>query len=116
VTLTVTDSAGCTNAAISRNLVIVEEPLNVFAPNAFSPNGDGLNDYFEIKTQLVKRLQVTIYDRFGNIIYQSNDVNFKWDGTVNGSPAPEGAYVYTIKGEFYNGKSFEQKGSVTIIR
>lgn len=116
VTLTVTDSAGCTNAAIARNLVIVEEPLHVFAPNAFSPNGDGLNDYFEIKTQLVRRLQITIYDRFGNVIYESNDINFKWDGTVNGSPAPEGAYVYTIKGEFYNGKPFEKKGSITIIR
>ncbi len=116
VTLTVTDSAGCSNSIVKNNLIIVEEPLKVFAPNAFSPNGDGINDVFEIKTQLVKEIQITIYDRFGGIVFTSNDVNFQWDGTYNGKACQEGAYAYVIKGKFYNNKPFEQKGSVLIIR
>ncbi len=117
VTLTVTDSAGCTNSIVKNNLIIVEEPLKVFVPNAFSPNGDGINDVFEIKTQLVKELQITVYDRFGGIVFSSNDINFRWDGTdKSGKACQEGAYVYYIKGKFYNNKPFEQNGSILIIR
>ena len=73
-------------------------------PTAFSPNGDGLNDRFTIRTHDLKSLEVTIFDAGGNQVYQWNGLDGGWSGRLaNGSRAPSGTYRYAVKGEATDG-------------
>ncbi|MBY0424671.1 MAG: gliding motility-associated C-terminal domain-containing protein, partial [Cytophagales bacterium] len=73
----------------------------VFAPSAFSPNGDGKNDQFEVFGSFVTRFEINIYNRWGELIYHSDDFHFKWDGKFRGLDVPISAYPYVI---YYEGK------------
>jgi gliding motility-associated-like protein len=116
VTLTVVDSAGCRNIFTKSNYVEVNRFVNVIVPNAFSPNGDGINDYFNVQYRLIKTFEIKIFDRWGNQVYQSQDINFRWDGSVNGTPAPEGTYVFIVTGTTTTNDPVEVGGSFTLIR
>lgn len=116
VTLTVVDSAGCRNVVTKNSFVEVTRFVNVIVPNAFSPNGDGINDYFNVQYRLIRTFEIKIFDRWGNQVYQSQDVNFRWDGTVGGNPAPEGTYVYIVTGTTTTQDPVEVGGSFTLIR
>ena len=86
-------------------------------PNAFTPNNDHLNDRFQVIVQgRLKSYHISVYNRFGNVVYSGNDINGNWDGTVKGEPAPSGVYVYVITGLSYENKSIAQKGIVTLLR
>lgn len=116
VKLTVIDSNGCKSEMEKMNYVEVELLVGVVPPNAFSPNGDGANDYFYIESSKMKTWYIIILDRWGNKVYESNDLLFRWDGTINGSPAPEGIYVYQLTGWALDGHPVERTGSVVLIR
>lgn len=91
----VTDRFGCTY----RDSILVEEigqATGPFVPNAFTPNGDGLNDMFEIKGFNEETFEVSVFDRWGKQIFYSQSVNDSWDGRIDGMDAPEGAYVYKV--------------------
>jgi gliding motility-associated-like protein len=92
-------------------------PGQIFIPNVFSPNGDGLNDFFEITFVNLEYLDISIYDRWGKFVYSSGDKNFKWNGTRNGKPLPEGAYYYHVNYKFNtNENPLDAKGTVMILR
>jgi gliding motility-associated-like protein len=97
--------------------VHVIEP-DVWAPTAFTPDGDGRNDRFYIRAQGVEKFELTVFDRSGRLVYRSEDPNEGWDGTVQGSGErlPEGAYVYRANGELSDGTVFEEKGTINLIR
>ena len=116
VTLTVVDSAGCRHSITKSSFVEVNRFVNVIVPNAFSPNGDGINDYFNVQYRLIRTFEIKIFDRWGNQVYQSQDINFRWDGTVNGVPAPEGTYVFIVTGTTTTQVPVEVGGSFTLIR
>ena len=79
----------------------------------FSPNGDGINDYWKIPNILdLGRVHVKVYDRWGNLIYESTDYQNNWDGTYKGKPVPEGAYIYFIITQ----KNGTQSGVVNLVR
>ena len=79
--LVVTSDAGCTDSA---DLCIVIEPeFTFFIPNAFSPNGDGINDEFYAKGEGIKKFQMSIYDRWGMEVFFADDINDRWDGKAN---------------------------------
>ena len=79
----------------------------------FSPNGDGINDYWKIPNILdLGRVHVKIYDRWGNLLYESTDYQNNWNGTYNGNPVPEGAYIYFIITQ----KNGTQSGVVNLVR
>ncbi len=86
----------------------------LFVPNVFTPNGDGLNEFFVIKGKDVHCLRsLSLYDRWGNLIYYSESQPLQWDGNKqNGNPAQEGVYVFVL--EKYNGE--KRVGTVTLIR
>jgi gliding motility-associated-like protein len=88
-------------------------------PNVFTPNNDGINDFFEINVLRPDALNciedVQIYDRWGNIVFQALSPPFKWDGNYNGAPAKEGAYFYLILFQ-HNGRRSYRSGIVTVIR
>jgi gliding motility-associated-like protein len=88
----------------------------IYSPNAFSPNGDGANDVFNLVGVYVGDYSLLIYDRWGNEIYTTNSTKTGWDGTNNGKSCPEGVYVFRANGIGYDGRELEMKGSVTLIR
>lgn len=117
--ITVSNIHGC--SASDEVLIKMQCDENkVFIPNAFTPDGDGVNDVFRILgISYVKHL--IIYDRYGKKVFERNnylaaDKSLAWDGTVNGYPQPTGTYVYFAEMECESGGIFTRKGTVTLIR
>jgi gliding motility-associated-like protein len=118
-TVTVVDANGCSSSD-NVNVNFNSETCEVSAPTAFSPNGDGNNDYYKVDFLCPPlSFHLTIYDRWGEKIFESNDVEKKWDGTIKGKPAEAGVYIYVIKSEIKKGESIvskELKGNLTLLR
>lgn len=87
-----------------------------FTPNAFTPNDDGNNDRFFVVAPGVRQMTLEIYDRWGRLIFQTSDLDGGWDGTYKGKSAPEGVYIFQLKGNATNGTKLNTTGSVTLIR
>ncbi|MFN3917257.1 MAG: PKD domain-containing protein [Flavobacteriales bacterium] len=97
VTLTVTNSAGCSDEFTLN--VIVNGIFTLYAPNAFTPNGDGINDLFEIKGEAINEANynLKIFNRWGEMVFESNSLSKGWDGrTKLGENVPLGIYVWKI--------------------
>jgi large repetitive protein len=89
----------------------------VYAGNAFTPNGDGLNDVFPILHAGVVSGSWAVYSRWGREIRRFASIEDSWDGRMqDGRPAPEGAYVFVVKARLNSGAEVEQSGSITLIR
>jgi len=88
----------------------------VFIPNAFTPNGDRVNDEFRVRTNTLKNIQLIIYDRWGNKVFETNDISKGWDGSYKGRPAAVDAYGYFFTGECLQGEKISLKGNVTLLR
>ncbi len=86
----------CTDTIL--DTIRVTAPYTLFMPNAFTPNGDGLNDYFEFKLSGVSSVHFTIYDRWGGILFSSTALDARWDGKSNGKGdvLPTGIYAFTM--------------------
>ena len=99
------------------NAVVVEKPYALYSPNAFSPDGDGINDLFKISGQGIMDFQIEIYNRWGQMVYKSFDLSSGWDGTFNGKKLPTGTFVYKIKTSKY-GVELElvKSGTVALVR
>lgn len=102
-------SAGCDST-----IVLYLEFTSVYIPNAFSPNGDNINDYFEIYTadDTFQEIEIQIFDRWGNLIFEGN----KWDGTYKSRAMDTGVYVYVIRFVGVDGRVTTRSSSVTLIR
>jgi gliding motility-associated-like protein len=113
--LTAFDSIGCKDDD-TVFIKVYEGPMYYF-PNAFTPNGDGVNDYFG-PTAVGMRTTgyFRIFDRYGNPVFESKDLIKGWNGTLKGKPAATGTYVWMIKGIDKNGTAVEMKGTVILIR
>jgi gliding motility-associated-like protein len=117
VTLMITDSYGCNYSHIWNELITVEENIRLHVPNAFTPNGDGINDFFYVESMLVRELTTQIYDRWGKLVYESENLSFQWDGKDSkGLQCSEGAYTFVMRGYALNGQYVERKGTVLIMR
>ena len=114
ITLIVETKEGCKDT--TSNPIKYRNQLKIFVPTAFSPNGDGVNDFFKIAYLNLSNFNVFIYDRWGNKLYQSQDPNFRWDGSLEGSPLQEGVYTVYLKGIGSKGEQVEYSGTVTLIR
>jgi gliding motility-associated-like protein len=91
---------------------------DVFIPNVFSPNGDQVNDEFTISfssTQDIATVSSSIFDRWGNLVYNSKEINFSWDGRFKNEIVQSGVYAYLINVEYLDGENRMFKGDVTII-
>jgi len=112
-----TSTNGC-QAANSVTITVIPT-YEVYIPNAFTPNGDGNDDYFEVfgNKDVWKFFSIEIFDRVGEKVFESNDMNFKWDGSYKGKPLPLGVYVYTVRvvyADNHTDKLF--KGGVTLLK
>lgn len=109
------NAINCNEEAWSAELCISYEPT-VFAANAFTPNGDGINDVWEVKGRFFSRVDLRIFNQWGREVFASNRLDVGWDGLSNGKAAPEGVYVYRIEYEDFQGGVFQRSGSITLIR
>jgi gliding motility-associated-like protein len=116
VTLLVVDENGCESFYELKDYITVTQTIGLWVPNAFTPNGDEINDHFNITTRLVTDIEITIFDRWGKVIFFSQDPNFQWDGKYGGVELPEGVYAYKIVATAYDGNKFDKAGSLTLIR
>lgn len=118
--LRVMDGDSCVNFDTVR--VVVRYAPQSFFPTAFTPNGDGLNDYFNFDILGAKTIHVSIYDRWGNLVYenanQPNGTHTKdaWDGTIRGEKAAFENYVYYIKVSFWDDTEDTYTGTIAVMR
>ncbi|MEI6021243.1 MAG: gliding motility-associated C-terminal domain-containing protein, partial [Bacteroidota bacterium] len=85
----------------------------------FTPNGDGINDEFFLKANNLVQINIKIYDRWGNMVFDSNSDkgNIRWDGkNANGQMVSEGVYFYELKATGADTKTFNQKGTITVAK
>ncbi len=115
----VTNEAGCTNESdVWIEVVDFCAGSKVEIPNVFSPNFDGLNDHFRIKydRDLVQLKSMKIFNRYGELIFDTLDTETGWDGTFNTVPVNTGVYVYYIDVVCFNGGAKLLKGNITLMR
>ncbi|MEP6713027.1 MAG: gliding motility-associated C-terminal domain-containing protein [Ferruginibacter sp.] len=113
--LEVKDVAGCTG--YDTVFVKVYDGPAYYLPNAFSPNGDGLNDIFRAVPAGISNTQYfRIFNRLGEMVFETNQWLKGWDGTYRGKKQPIGAYIWMIKGTDRNGKVVEEKGTVMLVQ
>lgn len=114
-TFTVTGSNGC--QASDDVVVEVIVPTDVFVPSAFSPNNDGNNDELFVHGYTIAWMRFQVYDIWGNLMFETVDINKGWDGRVNGVEASIGLYVYALEVVFINGAG-QQKygGEINLVR
>ncbi len=116
-TVTVANDRGCSgNASVD---VVVVPAYDIFIPNVFTPNGDGANDTWNIFGNLpgIKQIQMVVFNRIGEKVFESTDINFAWDGNYQGVSAPAGVYVYSARIVWLNNHSdSDYQGSVNIMR
>ena len=103
--------------AIACKEVLVYDKPQILIPNAFTPNNDGVNDFFEVENININEFNIEIFDRWGQTVFFSNDVNFKWSGEVNvESKSKNDTYFYKIEYlDIFNAKSYKE-GTVTILK
>ncbi len=114
ITLVIISDKGCSDT-ITKSLVVGED-YGLYIPNSFTPNGDNLNDSFYAKGFGITKFEMTIFDRLGEKIFSSNDIQEAWDGTLKGKICKEDTYVWKINLTSVYGKSKELTGHITLIK
>ncbi|NPA67404.1 MAG: PKD domain-containing protein [Chlorobi bacterium] len=117
IKLTVISENKCVDSLTLTSEVIVLPEGNIEFPNAFTPDGNGDNDIFAPAVYTsVKTFEMYIYNRWGEEVFHTTDINEGWNGYFEGSLAPQDVYVWRASGIFLNGTPFEIAGSVTLLR
>ena len=118
LTATLTDTSGQQTKLISDFFRITISESKLEFPNAFSPNGDGINDTYKAKEgyQSIVEFEATIYNRWGQKIYSWNDPSGEWDGTFNGKPVKEGTYFVYVKAKGADGHEYHIRRDVNLLR
>ncbi len=91
-------------------------PESFYIPNIFSPNGDLMNDILYVRGNGIKTLKFTIYDRWGEKMFETEDPSTGWDGTFRGKLMESAVFVYTVEAEMKSGNTISEKGNITLVR
>ncbi|MBC8045829.1 MAG: choice-of-anchor L domain-containing protein [Fimbriimonadaceae bacterium] len=114
-TVTVTDENGCVSYD-EVTVFVSNTPIIVF-PNAFSPNGDGFNDLFSMVNRgVLASFAMSIYNRWGELVFETTSTDPAWDGTYNSNEQPIGNYVYVFEASDFDGNIYSHKGAFTLVR
>lgn len=89
---------------------------DIFIPNAFSPNGDGENDGYRVTGKVVEEIDLKIYNRWGELVYETTDPTESWDGTFNGKKVDPVVFVYNLSVTCIDRRVYLKKGNITVIR
>lgn len=109
----VQDANGC---ILTDSVVIEESPDLLAIPNVFTPNGDGLNDYFLPHLLNVRSFEMQLFNRWGKLVYTATDQQPGWNGTNKGAESETGIYMYHITATFLDGTTVNRSGSVILLR
>ena len=113
---------GCNSSGLDRccdtvvKTVIVENNSSCNWSNVFTPNGDSFNNVFKIDCDKIVEFHIVIFNRWGNVVFESNDINNSWDGSNSGKDVPEGTYFFIIDAKGVDDIQWRHKGSVSLIR
>jgi len=116
--VTIKDQFGCTMTDTVR-IKVDEIPCDeseIFVPNAFTPNGDNVDDILYVRSNILKSIYFVIYDRWGEKVFETTSLNEGWDGTFRGKKCDPAVYDYYMKAVCINAKTFIKKGNITLIR
>jgi gliding motility-associated-like protein len=118
VELIATNSMGCKDSIIKEQYISTILPGYVYTPSAFSPNNNSVNELFKPSLFNVKERNYSfrVYNRWGELIFETTDINGEWDGTFKGADCAQENYLWTISGEFLNNETFSQRGTLTLLR
>lgn len=113
-----TAANGCASVQSVQVTVLPPPPFTVKAPNAFSPNGDGVNDEFVVEAKPADKIEgLRVFDRWGQEVFAGKTGLLRWDGRWNGQPAPVGVYYWVVEGwDGYHNQKLSRTGSVTLVR
>jgi len=116
VTLSITDSLNCSD--ISVRTIELEDPLTIFIPSAFTPDGDGINDRWAWTLLGVDDVELSIYDRYGRVLFFSDDINGSWGGgeQVSEYYSADGIYTYVLKARKAGQGWVKRQGVITLLR
>ncbi len=98
------------------NLLNFRSEAILLVPDAFTPNGDAYNERFEVKAYFVKDFKMSVFSRWGEVVYHSNDIAEGWDGNIKTGKAPGGYYLYKIEATNASGQTVVKNGSFLLIR
>jgi gliding motility-associated-like protein len=98
------------------NFVVKQVESVLWLPNSFTPNGDGLNDFFKAEGTQMKEFMLQIYTRYGDLIYTTENQNLGWDGTFNGKDMPPVTYIYKMEATDELDKKYNKTGQLLLIR
>ncbi len=107
-------SNGC--SASKTITVTIKYGTEIFIPTAFSPNGDGLNDTYGVISTAFKSANFQVFDRWGKLVFETNDLSQKWLGLIKGEPAMGGTYHYVLTGVLQTNEIVKMSGNVSLIR
>lgn len=117
-TVSILDSTGCVKKASVT--IFVEsmqcKPENVFVPNTFTPNNDGVNDVLFVRSNDIEQLYFAVYNRWGQMVFETTDIKKGWDGIYNGMLADPAVFAWYLRAKCYNGNELTKKGNTTLIR
>ena len=116
--VTYTSSNGCLktdSVTVYVSEIICGEP-DVYVPNAFSPNGDGKNDVLYVRGNFIESLVFRVYDRWGELVFETTDQSQGWDGMYKGKPADPAVFDYYLETICWTGEKYFKKGNITVIR
>jgi len=114
VTLIATDEKGCMDTIAKP--ITIEEGYYVYIPNTFTPDGFRFNNVFEASTVGVQTLNVKIFNRWGELVFESEERDFQWDGTYRGAPVQDGTYIWKIRYFTNSGREILTTGHINCIR
>lgn len=98
-------------------IIVIEDGLTLEIPNVFTPNGDGKNDIFTIKSTGIKEISLMIFNRWGDKMYEFAGPKAAWYGLTNaGAEVPDGTYFFMVKATGFDGKTIEKQGTVNLFR
>lgn len=110
------ESLGQTALVSYSNIIESRLSFRMFLPNAFTPDGDNLNDNFIAEGPAVFNFKMEVYNRWGERVFSTNDLINGWDGNINGDKAPQATYIYKIFFEDASGRKYDQMGSFILLR
>jgi gliding motility-associated-like protein len=97
------------------NILSVAPGLKLYMPNTFTPNGDGLNENYGAICQGVESFKMRIYNRWGELMFQSNSLDEKWDGRFKGELVSTGVFVYEVEAKGIAGGAVYKHGTITVV-
>jgi gliding motility-associated-like protein len=115
VQLTASTPEGC-EVDTAQTITVVDCFKQLFIPNAFTPNGDGLNDVLRVYGNGIQQIRFMVFNQWGEKLFETTSLAEGWDGTQNGKPQPTGVYMYVCQITMDDGRQTVKKGAVNLIR